>query len=157
MLTAADVPAPRGARGRRRAVATVGAGHALAAAGRRPRAVPSRRARSTCWWCVAAPLTDAGLAGALLTAVEAKAQALADARVPARNAGGWATGTATDSDLRRLPAGRRGARSPGPATRTGADLARAVHAAVLAGALAEREERAGQRSAGVAPRSRRSL
>ena len=139
MLTAVDVTRYRSARsGGARAVATVGATHALAAAGRRPRTVPSLGTINVLV-VVEAPLTDAGLAGAFLTAVEAKAQALADARVPARNAAGWATGTATDSVCVACPPG---ASEPfaGPATQTGAALARAVHAAVLAGALAEREE-----------------
>lgn len=138
MLTAADVTEYRSAtRGGAVAVATVGATHGLAAAGRRPRAVPSVGTINL-FVVVRAPLTDAGLAGALLTAVEAKAQALADARVPAANAPGWATGTATDSVcLACAPGGVE--RFAGPATRVGAELARAVHAAVLAGALAERE------------------
>jgi adenosylcobinamide amidohydrolase len=140
MLTAADVSHYSAAeQDGAVAVATVGARHGLAAAGRRPRAV---RAVGTInvLAVVEAPLTPAGLAGALQTAVEAKAQALADARVPAGNAAGWATGTATDSIC---VACRPGALEPfaGPATRTGAALARAVHAAVLAGALAEREGR----------------
>jgi adenosylcobinamide amidohydrolase len=148
MLTAVDV-AERvtAAHGGATAVATVGATHALAAAGRRPRAL-GRVGTINVLVVVRAPLTDAGLAGALLTAVEAKAQALADARVPARNARGWATGTATDSICVACPPG---ATEPfaGPATRTGAELARAVHAAVLAGALAERErERDGTARAG---------
>jgi adenosylcobinamide amidohydrolase len=141
MLTAADVTGYRSARrGDAVAVATVGATHALAAAGRRPRAVPSVGTINLLV-VVRAPLTDAALAGALLTAVEAKAQALADARVPAANAPGWATGTATDSVCVACPPGAR-ERFAGPATRVGGELARAVHAAVLAGALAEREREA---------------
>jgi adenosylcobinamide amidohydrolase len=89
---------------------------------------------------VDAPLTDAGLAGALQTAVEAKAQALADARVPAANADGYATGTATDSICVACPPGA-GAAFAGPATAVGGWIARAVHAAVLAGAVAERQHR----------------
>jgi adenosylcobinamide hydrolase len=83
------------------------------------------------------PLTDAGLAGALQTAVEAKAQALAAARVPAANAGGFATGTATDALCVACPPGST-VPFAGPATRVGGDLARAVFGAVLAGALAGR-------------------
>jgi adenosylcobinamide amidohydrolase len=73
----------------------------------------------------------------LQTAVEAKAQALATARVPAANAAGFATGTATDALCVACPPG---ATVPfaGPATRVGGDLARAVFEAVLAGALADR-------------------
>lgn len=140
MLTAADVAAhTRAGCGRAHAVATVGVRHALAAAGTRPRAV-SRVGTINLLAVVAEPLTDAGLAGALQTAVEAKAQALADARIPAANAAGWATGTATDSICVACPPGP-GAAYAGPATAVGADLARAVHAAVLEGALAERWRR----------------
>jgi adenosylcobinamide amidohydrolase len=89
---------------------------------------------------VDAPLADAGLAGALQTAVEAKVQALADARVPAANASGYATGTATDSICVACPGGD-GAAFAGPATAVGGAIARAVHAAVLAGAVAERRRR----------------
>ena len=133
MMTAADVGAFAEAReGSARALATVGVTHALAAAGRRPRMVPSVGTINVLV-LAGAPLTGAGLAGALQTAVEAKAQALADARVPAANSDGPATGTATDSICVACP---RGAGEPfaGPATKTGSEIARAVHAAVLAGA-----------------------
>ena len=138
MLTAVDVARfTQRAVGVARAVATVGARHALAAAGTRPRAVPAAGTINLLA-VVDAPLTDAGLAGALQTAVEAKSQALATAAVAAANADGHATGTATDSICVACPPGARVAFA-GPATAVGADLARAVHAAVLAGALAERE------------------
>jgi adenosylcobinamide hydrolase len=83
------------------------------------------------------PLTDAGLVNALQTAVEAKAQALAAARVPAANADGYATGTATDSVCVACPPG---ARVPfaGPVTRVGAELALAVLEAVRSGAELDR-------------------
>jgi adenosylcobinamide amidohydrolase len=145
-LTAVDVAAYTSAeRGSAAALATVGAAHGLAPAGRRPRSVP-RVGTINVFVAVGAPLTDAGLAGALATAVEAKAQALADARVPAANADGFATGTATDAICVACPPG---ATEPfaGPATRPGADLAQAVHAAVLAGAVAERR-RAGPQPLG---------
>jgi adenosylcobinamide hydrolase len=122
-------------------VATVGVAHALAAAATRPRrlpwAMPSPVGTINLLVVVAAPLTDAGLVGALQTAVEAKAQALAAARVPAANADAWATGTATDAICVACPPG---ARVPfaGPATTVGADLARAVLAAVQAGVAAQR-------------------
>lgn len=150
MLTAFDVARyTSGSRGSARALATVGIAHPLAAAGRRPRALPAppQRARTikpaqrpgtiNVLALVDVPLTDAGLAGALTTAVEAKVQALADAGILARNANGLATGTATDSVCVACPLG---ACEPfaGPATPAGADLAGAVHAAVLAGALAGR-------------------
>ncbi len=141
MLTAADV-ARHGARERplARAIATVGIGQPLAAAGRRPRTVPTAGTINLLVVSRVA-LTDAALAGALLTATEAKAQALADAGVRARNHDGPATGTATDSVLVACPA--QGAAEPfaGPATRAGADIAAAVHRAVLDGALADRIRR----------------
>ncbi|MGH9269593.1 MAG: adenosylcobinamide amidohydrolase, partial [Acidimicrobiales bacterium] len=115
-----------------RAFATVGVAHALAAAGRLPRSVPKV---GTINLLVLAdlPLTDAGLVGALQTAVEAKAQALSDARILAANAEGFATGTATDSVCVACPPGESVAFA-GPATAVGASIARAVHEAVLAGA-----------------------
>ena len=137
MLTAVDVRAHRRAtHGAATAVATVGIGHPLAAAGRRPRAAPAAGTINLLV-LVDAPLDDAALAGASQTAIEAKAQALADARVPAGNAAGFATGTATDAFcVAALPGG--GVPFAGPATRVGGDIARAVHGAVLAGALADR-------------------
>lgn len=137
MLTAAPVDRfTEGRFGAAVAVATVGVRHALAAASERPRPAP-RVGTINLLVLTREPLTDAGLVGALQTAVEAKAQALADARIPAANARGFATGTATDSILIACTAG---ARVPfaGPATQAGGDIARAVHRAVLAGALAER-------------------
>jgi adenosylcobinamide hydrolase len=137
MMTAAPVAEHRiGRAGAARAVATVGVGRALAAAGTRPRAAPSAGTINLLV-VVGEPLSDAGLAGAVQTAVEAKAQALAAARVPAANADGFATGTATDAICVACPPG---ARVPfaGPATRVGGDLAHAVYEAVLAGALAGR-------------------
>lgn len=136
MMTAVDVAGHTSATAKSaRAIATVGVTHGLAAGGRRPRSVP-RVGTINLLVLSAAPLTDAGLAGALATAVEAKAQALAEAAVPALNALGFATGTATDSLCVACPPGSREPFA-GPATRAGADLARAVHAAVLEGALAD--------------------
>ena len=135
MLTAVDVGGyERGVHGAAEAIATVGVGHPLAAAGTRPRAVPGAGTINLLV-VVDAPLDDAALAGAAQTAIEAKAQALADARVLARNAVGFATGTATDAFcIAALPGG--GVPFAGPATRVGADIARAVFAAVRAGAVA---------------------
>jgi adenosylcobinamide amidohydrolase len=117
-------------------VATVGIGHALAAAGTRPRPLPTPGTINLLV-LVEEPLDDAALAGAAQTAIEAKAQALADARIPARNAATFATGTATDAFcIAALPGG--GAPFAGPATRVGSDIARAVFAAVRAGALTTR-------------------
>jgi adenosylcobinamide amidohydrolase len=135
MLTAADVRAAvERADGPARAIATVGIGQPLAAAGRRPRAVAAVGTINLLV-VVDAPLTDAALVAAVQTATEAKAQALADAGVRALNHDGPATGTATDAVCVAV---RPGASVPfaGPATVAGAALARAVHGAVLAGALA---------------------
>lgn len=140
MMTAAPVAAHQvGSAGGATAVATVGVGRALAAAGTRPRAAPASGTINLLV-VVDQPLSDAGLAGALQTAVEAKAQALAAARVPAANAGGFATGTATDALCVACPPGSA-VPFAGPATRVGGDLARAVFDAVLAGALADRLRR----------------
>jgi adenosylcobinamide amidohydrolase len=148
MMTAVDVRAHRrSASGAATAVATVGVGHALAAAGRLPRAVPAVGTINLLV-LVDAPLDDAALAGAAQTAIEAKAQALADAGVRAANAPGHATGTATDAFcIAALPGG--GVPFAGPVTRVGADIARAVHEAVLAGALADRTAREAAGPAGA--------
>jgi adenosylcobinamide amidohydrolase len=136
MLTAVDVAHHHEAcHGSATAVATVGVRHALAAAGTRPRAVAAGTINLLV--LVDAALTDAGLAGAAQTAVEAKAQALAATGVPATNAAGPATGTATDAFcIAALPGAR--VAFAGPATRVGGDIAHAVFAAVRAGALEER-------------------
>lgn len=140
MLTAAEVARFNEARaGSASAVTTVGIGHALAAAGRRPRIAP-RVGTINLLVVVDEPLSDAGLVGALQTAVEAKAQALADAGAPAANASGFATGTATDAIcLACLPG--VGSAFAGPATRVGAEIGRVVHRAVLEGALADMAQR----------------
>lgn len=79
-----------------------------------------------------APLTDAALVNAVATATEAKVQALLDAGLDC-------SGTPTDSVCVAAPAPSpdSGAGEPfaGPRSRWGARLARAVHAAVLEGAL----------------------
>jgi adenosylcobinamide hydrolase len=84
---------------------------------------------------LAAAVTPAGLVGAVVTATEAKAQALAAAGVPAANAPGAATGTASDAIAVAClaPPGNRWSPFCGPATPHGADLARAVFEAVLRG------------------------
>jgi adenosylcobinamide hydrolase len=137
MLTAVDVRAhEHTGHGTAQALATVGVGHPLAAAGPRPRAVPGAGTINLLV-VVEEPLDDAALAGAAQTAIEAKAQALADAGIRARNAAGFATGTATDAFcIAARPGG--GVPFAGPATRVGADIARAVFAAVRAGAVANR-------------------
>lgn len=140
MLTAACVALYREAdHGRARAVGTVGVRHALAAAGGRPHRLP-RLGTINLLVVVDEPLADAALVGAVQTAVEAKAQALAEAGIRASNADGFATGTATDSICVACP---RGGSVPfaGPATRVGGDIARVVHETVLQGALAERSSK----------------
>ncbi len=74
---------------------------------------------------VPAPLSDAALANALVTATEAKVQALQEAAVPG-------TGTASDAVAVCCPPGGTEPYG-GPRSEWGARLARAVHAAVGAG------------------------
>ncbi|MEH1013730.1 adenosylcobinamide amidohydrolase [Micromonospora sp. CPCC 206060] len=78
---------------------------------------------------VPARLSDAALVNAVATATEAKAQALADLGLDA-------TGTPTDSVTICCPADGPVSAYGGPRSRWGAPLARAVHAAVLAGGAA---------------------
>jgi adenosylcobinamide hydrolase len=137
MLTAADVRAGvRRDRGPASAVATVGIGQPLAAAGRRPRPLP-RVGTINVFVVVRQPLSDAALVTAVQTATEAKAQALSDAGVRALNHHGPATGTATDAICVATPPGADVAFA-GPATAIGAAIAHAVHGAVLSGARIHR-------------------
>jgi adenosylcobinamide amidohydrolase len=82
---------------------------------------------------VPVPLTDAALVNAVVTATEAKTQAVLDAGFPG-------TGTATDAVCVAAPASPEAAAEDfcGPRSAWGARIARAVHAAVLAGATAYR-------------------
>jgi adenosylcobinamide amidohydrolase len=73
-------------------------------------------------------LSDAALVNAVATATEAKAQAL-------RDLGFDATGTATDAVVIACPDEGRPQAFGGPRSVWGSRLARAVHAAVLAGGL----------------------
>jgi adenosylcobinamide amidohydrolase len=140
MLTAADVGAALDhEHGAARAVATVGIGQPLAAAGRRPRAVAPVGTINVLVR-VDAPLDDGALVAAVQTATEAKAQALADAGIRALNHPGPATGTATDAVCVAVPPGG-GVPFAGPATPVGAAIARAVHDAVLGGARVRRRRR----------------
>ncbi|GAA2610670.1 adenosylcobinamide amidohydrolase [Actinomadura fulvescens] len=79
---------------------------------------------------VPVPLTDAALVNAVVTATEAKTQALLEAGYPC-------TGTASDAICVAAPDGRPGEAEPfaGPRSAWGARIARAVHAAVHSGAL----------------------
>lgn len=141
MMTAVEVSSYRTARrGGAFAVATVGIGQAIAAAGRPPASVVAVGTINVLAVTDAA-LTDAALVGALQTMVEAKCQALAEAGIVAANADTMATGTATDSFCLACAPGASAAFA-GPATVAGHDLAGAVHEAVAAGIAAWQEERA---------------
>jgi adenosylcobinamide amidohydrolase len=81
--------------------------------------------------CVPVPLADAAFVNAVVTATEAKAQAVLDAGFPG-------TGTATDAVCIAAPMDQGGAPAEeftGPRSRWGASIARVVHAAVRAGAV----------------------
>ena len=82
---------------------------------------------------VPVPLTDAALVNAVITATEAKTQAVLDA-------GFAATGTATDAVCvaAQDPAGTAAEDFAGPRSAWGARIARSVYAAVLAGATGYR-------------------
>jgi adenosylcobinamide amidohydrolase len=75
---------------------------------------------------MAEPLTDDALVNAVMTATEAKTQALVEAKVAA-------TGTASDAVCIACSMAGPRERFAGPRSRLGAPLARAVHAAVAAG------------------------
>jgi adenosylcobinamide amidohydrolase len=80
---------------------------------------------------VPVPLSDTALVNAVATATEAKAQAVLDAGFPG-------TGTASDAICIAAPAdpgGLPGEEFTGPRSSWGARIARAVHAAVHAGAV----------------------
>jgi adenosylcobinamide amidohydrolase len=79
--------------------------------------------------CVPVPLADAALVNAVVTATEAKAQAVLDA-------GFAGTGTASDAICIAAPIDAGGEDFTGPRSLWGARIARAVHAAVRAGAVA---------------------
>ena len=76
---------------------------------------------------VPAPLTGAAFVNAVITVTEAKVQAVLDAGYPG-------TGTATDAVCIAAPDGTPGEDFAGPRSAWGARIARAVHAAVRAGA-----------------------
>lgn len=132
MLTAVDVQHwRRGADGGVDAVATVGLGHPTWAAADEPVSVPSGGAGTiNVWAWVPERLTDAALVNAVATATEAKAQALGDLGVAA-------TGTASDAVCVCCPPVGTAEPFAGPRSTWGARLARAVHAAVRAGAAAD--------------------
>jgi adenosylcobinamide amidohydrolase len=87
---------------------------------------------------VPVPLTPAAFVNAVITATEAKSQAVIEAGYPG-------TGTASDAICLAAPAGTAAGAGPGvdftgPRSPWGARIARAVHAAVLVGAIAYREK-----------------
>jgi adenosylcobinamide amidohydrolase len=76
---------------------------------------------------VPVPLTDAAFVNAIITATEAKSQAVIEAGFPG-------TGTASDAVCVAAPASGVPQDFAGPRSPWGARIARAVHEAVLAGA-----------------------
>lgn len=129
MLTAAQVRQARGGfDGGVDVLATVGLSHPiLAAAPDDARAAALVAGTINIVAMVPEKLTDAALVNAVATVTEAKTQALLDAGLNA-------TGTATDAVCILCPDDGRMATFGGPRSMWGARLARAVHAAVLAGA-----------------------
>jgi adenosylcobinamide amidohydrolase len=128
MLTAADVRTYASAiDGGVEAVATVGLGHPIRAAAPDTGRPASLVGTINVVALVPDRLSDAALVNAVATATEAKAQALGDLGLDA-------TGTATDAVCVTTPADGRPHEFGGPRSLWGARLARAVHAAVLAGA-----------------------
>ncbi len=144
LLTAARVERVATATGRGvRCDATVGVSYPTWAAAPDDEALPADRWRPGAQWrpgtinlvCqVPVPMTDAALVGAVLTATEAKTQALLEAGVPG-------TGTASDAVVVCCPRDSD-AGAPalpvaepfaGPRSVWGARLARAVHRAVVMG------------------------
>jgi adenosylcobinamide amidohydrolase len=144
-------------RGSALVVATVGLGDPLAAAGEIASTVAAAGTINILVR-VEAPLTDTALVGAVCTAVEAKAQALAEAGVTATNGPGFATGTPTDAVCVACPPVQEPAGAPalefaGTATSVGGDVARAVRDAVLVGAARYEDWRRGNGSTGRGTRA----
>jgi adenosylcobinamide amidohydrolase len=109
-----------------RVAATVGLGQPEWAAAPE-RAVTSTVGTINVLTWVPEPMADAALVNLIATITEAKVQALLDAGVAG-------TGTATDAIVVACPPGVPGEPFGGPRSRWGARVARAVHAAVHAGA-----------------------
>ncbi len=129
-LTAAPVEDWAAARsGAVHAVATVGLTHPSWAAGPADEAAPVVGTVNIVAFLPSA-VTDAALVNAATTATEAKTQALLEHGVAG-------TGTPTDAVCVLAPDDGRPDAYGGPRSRLGADLARAVHDAVLAGARGE--------------------
>ncbi|MET8834487.1 adenosylcobinamide amidohydrolase [Micromonospora sp. NPDC004540] len=109
--------------------ATVGLGTPVWAAAPAPATPAQRVGTVNIVVYVPARLGDAALVNAVATATEAKAQAIWELGLPA-------TGTPTDAVTVLCPAAGDPAPYGGPRSAWGAPLARAVHAAVLAGGAA---------------------
>jgi adenosylcobinamide amidohydrolase len=132
-LTAAPVAAwTAGRSGDVTAVATVGLTHPAWAAARDASAIGLGTINVVAF--VPAPLSPAALVNAVMTATEAKTQALLEQDVAG-------TGTPTDAACVLTPTDGTADPYGGPRSRLGADLARAVHAAVAAGAARHEAER----------------
>jgi adenosylcobinamide hydrolase len=128
MLTAADVRAYASSTdGGVEAIATVGLGHPIRAAAPSTGRPTSLVGTINVVVLVPERLSDAALVNAVATATEAKSQALFDLGLDA-------TGTATDAVCIVGPADGQPHEFGGPRSLWGARLARAVHAAVSAGA-----------------------
>ncbi|MFE9692029.1 adenosylcobinamide amidohydrolase [Micromonospora sp. NPDC005806] len=108
--------------------ATVGLGTPVWAAAPAPATPAQRVGTVNVVAYVPARLGDAALVNAVATATEAKAQAIWELGLPA-------TGTPTDAITVLCPADGTPAAYGGPRSTWGAPLARAVHAAVLAGGV----------------------
>ena len=138
LLTAADVRARRHAADEGVwTVATVGVGTPAWAAfpdAVSPGASPQRPGTINILIAVPVALEDAALVNLVATVTEAKVQALLDA-------GHAATGTPTDAVCVAARTAGRPEPFGGPRSMWGARAARAVHAAVLSGARADRERR----------------
>ena len=128
MLTAADVRRVTTATdGGVEVAVTVGLGHPTWAAAPDDRSPVGQVGTINLVVVVPERLSDAALVNAVATATEAKAQALWDCRIAA-------TGTATDAVAIACPDEGRPHAFGGPRSVWGARLARAVHAAMCAGA-----------------------
>ncbi|MFG2048480.1 adenosylcobinamide amidohydrolase [Micromonospora sp. NPDC048935] len=111
-----------------RAWATVGLGTPVLAAAPAPPALAERVGTVNIVVYVPARLADSALVNAVATATEAKAQAISELGLPG-------TGTPTDAVTVLCPVDGPEAAYGGPRSTWGAPLARAVHAAVLAGGV----------------------
>lgn len=109
-----------------RAWATVGLGTPVLAAAPAPAGLAQRVGTVNIVVYVPARLADSALVNAVATATEAKTQAITELGLPG-------TGTPTDAVTVLCPVDGPEAAYAGPRSTWGAPLARAVHAAVLAG------------------------